>query len=167
MEVCCSFKSLVGGICGSDSRDRKHEVQVVPLTSCTKDIANHLASFSFSGPQNEIDLILCRAAIFKMPNSFDNMTICPQHRAKLGLGWTRGSTRCRIPAALSNHGKGSRKIWPKGDRGLGKQDSETVLQKTSVFIQAGSGNCLYYIYIFISCVRQFIHFMCICFVYYY
>jgi hypothetical protein len=93
------------------------------------------------------------------------MTICLQHRDKRGLGWTRGSTRCRIPAALSNHGKGSRKIWPKGDRGHGKQDSETVLQKIGVFIQAVSGNCLYYI--FISWVRQFIHLMCICFVYYY
>ncbi len=60
MEACCSFKSIVGGICGSDSRDRKHEVRVVPLISCRKDIANHLASFSFSGPVNEIDLILCR-----------------------------------------------------------------------------------------------------------
>jgi hypothetical protein len=139
-------------------------VQVVPLTSCTKDIANHLESFSFSGPLNEIDLILGRASIFKMPNSFDNMTIYLQHRAKRGLGWTRGSTRCRIPAALSNHGKGGRKIWPKGDRGLGKQDSETVLQKICVFIQAGSSNCLYYI--FISWVRQLIHLMCIYFVYY-
>ena len=115
MEVCCSFKSIVGGICGSDSRDRKHEVRVVPLMSCRKDIANHLASFSFSGPVNEVDLILCRAAIFKVPDTLNEMTICPLHRGKLGLGWTSGSTRCRIPAELSSHGKGSRKIWPKGD----------------------------------------------------
>jgi hypothetical protein len=142
MEVCCSFKSIVGGICGSDSRDRKHEVRVVPLTSCRKDIANHLALFSFSGPMNEIDLILCRAAIFNIPDTLNEMTICPFHRGKLGLGWTSGSTRCRIPAELSNHGKGSKKVWPKGDRGLGKQGSEVVLEKTGVFIPAGSGKIL-------------------------
>ena len=34
------------------------------------------------------------------------MTICPLHRAKLGLGWARGaSTRCRIPTSLYNHEK--------------------------------------------------------------
>ena len=110
MEVCCTFKSIVGGVCGSDYRDRKHEVQVVPLRSCTKDIVNHLATWSFSGPVNEIELILSRAAIFKVPDSLGTMTICPLHRGKLGLGWTRGSTRCRIPDVLSNHGKGKKNI---------------------------------------------------------
>ena len=143
MEVCCSFKWIVGGICGSDSRDRKHEVQVVPLTSCTRDITNHLASLSFSGPGNEVDLLLCRAGMFKEPHSLNIMTICPLHRGKLGVGWKRGSSRCRVPAALSNHGKGSRKTWPMGDRGLGKQDSELVLQKTGVFVQVGSGKILF------------------------
>ena len=28
--------------------------------------------------------------------------------------------------------------WPKGDRGLGKHESEVVLRKTGVFIQPGS-----------------------------
>ena len=139
MEVCCSFKAITGGVCGFDGRDRKKEVQVVPLSSCSKDIANHLESYSFTGPENEIDLILCRAAVFKIPDSFERMTICPRHRGKLGVGWTRGATRCRIPTALSNHGKGHCKTWPQGDRGIGKQDSEMVLRKTGVFIQAGSG----------------------------
>ena len=76
MEVCCTFKSIVGGVCGSDCRDKKHEVQVVPLQSCTKDIVNHLATWSFSGPVNEIQLILSRAAIFKVPDSLGTITIC-------------------------------------------------------------------------------------------
>ena len=139
MEVCCSFQTTVGGICGSEVRDRKKEVHVIQLSSCSKDISNHLASYLFTGPENEIDLILCRAAVFKMPASLDRMTICPRHRGKLGLGWTRASTRCRIPPALSNHGEGRSKIWPKGDRGVGKEDSEMVLRLTGVFIQTGSG----------------------------
>ena len=38
--------------------------------------------------------------------------------------------------------KGSKKVWPKGDRGLGKQGSKVVLEKTGVFIPAGSGKIL-------------------------
>ena len=90
MEVCCSFKSLVGGTCGSDSRVRRHEEQVVPLLSCNKEIANHLASWSFSGPESEVDLLLCRAGIFKMPDSISDMMICPLYRGKLGVGWKSG-----------------------------------------------------------------------------
>lgn len=44
MEVYCSSKSIVGGTCGSDSRDRRHEEQVVPLLSCERDISNHFNS---------------------------------------------------------------------------------------------------------------------------
>ena len=117
MEVCCTFKSIVGGVCGSDCRDRKHEVQVVPLQSCTNDIANHLATWSFSSPEREIELISSCAAVFKVPNSLGSMTICPLHCGKLGLGWTRGSTRCRIPDVLSNHGKGNKKCLAKGRQG--------------------------------------------------
>ena len=142
MEVCCSFKTITGGICGSDSRDRKKDIQVVPLSACSKDIENHLSSYSFTGPVNEVELILCRAAIFKMPGNLESMTVCLRHRGKLGIGWTRGATRCRIPLDLSNHGKGRNKTWPKGDRGLGKHESEVVLRKTGVFVQPGSGKIL-------------------------
>ena len=142
MELCCSFKSIVGGNCGFDSRDRCRKVQVVPLTSCAKDIENHLASFSFSGPQTEVELILCRAGIFQAPDSVVSMTICPLHRGKLGIGWTRGSSRCRVPAVLSNHGKNVKQNWPKGDRGLSKESSQAILKHTGVFLQAGTGELL-------------------------
>lgn len=115
-----------------------------------KRYCDHLATWSFCGPENEIELILSRAAIFKVPDSLGTMTICPLHRGKLGLGWTRGSTRCRIPDELSNHGKGKKSAWPKGDRGLGKQDSERVLQGTGVFIAVGSGKIVYIIFIHAS-----------------
>jgi hypothetical protein len=72
MEVCCSFKTIIGGICGSDSRDKK-EVTVIPLVCCSRDIAKHLGSLAFSGPENEVDLILSRAAIFKIPHDVNDM----------------------------------------------------------------------------------------------
>ena len=133
MEVCFSFKTITGGICGSDNRDRKKDIQVVPLSACSKDIENHLSSYSFTGPVNEVELILC---------NLESMAVCPRHRGKLGIGWTRGATRCRIPLDLSNHGKGRNKTWLKGDRGLGKHESEVVFRKTGVFVQPGSGKVL-------------------------
>ena len=139
MEVCCTFQSIAGGVCGADSRDRKQEIFVVPLLTCSKDISRHMSMFSFTGPENEVDLILCRAGIFTESDKLSTMTICPLHRAKLGLGWTRGaSTRCRIPPSLSNHGK-KKGNWPKGERGITKSESEVLLRKTGVFVPVGSG----------------------------
>ena len=101
-------------------------------------ITKHLRSFAFSEPENEIDLILSRAAIFKIPVDVNDMTICPFHRGKLGLGWTRGaSTRCRVPQVLSQHGSKNKKGLPKGERGIGKYNSLHVLRKTGLFIQCG------------------------------
>ena len=84
----------------------------------------------FTGPKDEIDLILCRASMFIKIERLSTMTICPNHRAKLGLGWTRGSsTKCRVPERISNHGKG-KGVWPRGERGQGKRESEVILRKT-------------------------------------
>ena len=42
MDVCCSFKSLVGGQClAFDRRDRKQSMDIAPLLSCTKTITQH------------------------------------------------------------------------------------------------------------------------------
>ena len=64
-----------------DSRNRKKDIQVVPLSACSKDtcIENYLLSYSFTGPVNEVDLILCRAAILKIPANLESMTVCLCH----------------------------------------------------------------------------------------
>ena len=64
MEVCCTFRSIAGGVCGADSRARKQEIRVIPLVTCSKDISKHLSMLSFTGPEDEVDLILCRSGIF-------------------------------------------------------------------------------------------------------
>ena len=122
MEACWSFKSLVGSSCGFDAKDRKCQNQIVPLVSCSKDI---------SGPQNEIDLILCRARLFyKTEESIKSMTVYPRYRAILVISWARGGgTRCRVPQAISGHGR-SRATWPKGDRSLGKKDSSLIMNNS-------------------------------------
>ena len=139
MEGCCSFKALVGGVCGYNAKDRKRDTEIVPLMSCDKDINRHKSLYKFTGPENEVELILCRAAMFTKSKSLSSMTICPNNRSKLGLGWSRGSsTRCRVPEEMSNHGK-EKGVWPKGERGLGKKVSELILQKTGSFVQVRSG----------------------------
>ena len=37
-------------------------------------------------------------------------------------------------------------MWPKGERGLGKKESEVILQKTGLFVQVGSGK-FYFLYL--------------------
>ena len=68
MERCCSSKLLssffVGGICGYNTRDRKRETEILPLLSYTKNIASHKSAFKFTGPEDEIDLILCQPSMF-------------------------------------------------------------------------------------------------------
>ncbi len=79
MEVSYSFKSIVRGLCGADTGNREQDqVLVVPLLSCVKDITTHTASYSFSGPESEVDLILCRAAIFTSHASFGQNVKVPK-----------------------------------------------------------------------------------------
>ena len=79
IEVCCSFNSIVGGMCEFDTRDRRKETQIIPLFACSKAISNYTASLGFSGPMDEVDLILSRAAVFTQPANITSMTICPLH----------------------------------------------------------------------------------------
>ena len=140
MEVSCSFKTLVGGDCGFDPKDRNRETTIIPLLACKKAILDHKAAFEFSGPETEVDLILSRAAIFDIPPNVDTLIICPYHHSRLGLGWSRGgNTRCNIPVEICWHQKTKGK-WPRCERRIGKADSCLILKKTGVFLQAGSGN---------------------------
>lgn len=144
MEEYCSLKTVTGGNCGHDPRDRQKFCKAIPFLSCNKDISSHENVFQFSGHESEIDLILSRAGrLFTRPKDIETWTICPLHRSKLGLGWTRKSvTRCRVPVQISDHGKGKRK-WPRGERGLGKREAQLILKNTGVFIQVGSGSIIF------------------------
>ena len=139
MENTCSFVSIVGGQCGHDRRDRNRTTECIPLLSCERDINVHKAMFLFHDIDNEIELILARASIFSSPRNIDQMTICPAHRASLGIGWTRRvPDKCRIPSILSHHSEDVSKR-PKADRGLSKAGSQTVLQESGFFVAVESG----------------------------
>ena len=81
-------------------------MQVIPLIACKKDISSHLRSCKFSGPQNEVDLILCRAGLYKAPKNIQEITICPNHRSTLGVGWSRDPNNVGYPRSfLDTKGK--------------------------------------------------------------
>ena len=62
MDGCCSFKSLVGGQCYFDRRDRSQSIEIIPLLSCSKDITRQ-----FKDVKSEVDLIRACAAMFMVP----------------------------------------------------------------------------------------------------
>ena len=80
MEVNCSFEAIVGGSCGvkrtdkgKTRSDKTVERIIVPLLSCDKDITTHKSLFSFCEPSDEVDLILCRSALFSRPKDIHNL----------------------------------------------------------------------------------------------
>lgn len=143
MEIICSFRKLVGGVCASDKR--YEGAVVVPLSSCDRDVLGHARSVEINDVHSEVELILARSSVFSLPSDISTWTICPAHRSSLGIGWRRGANRCRVPPELSKHAsKGKSR---KADRGIGKSESKAILQRTGVFVPVGSGKntfCLPY-----------------------
>ena len=139
MEVSCSFKSIVGSFCSYDRRDRKKSTELVPLVTCQKDISSHQSAWSFSGVESERELILMRARIFSA-NARDtgDLSIFYFHRSELGIGWRRSSSACQVPPEIARHTTKTN----KGDRGVGKDVSELIFQKTGVLVPVGSGKIL-------------------------
>ena len=91
MKVNCSFEAIVGGSCGVKRTDKGKtrsyktvERIIVPLLSCDKDITTHKSLFSFSEPSDEVDLILCRSALFSRPK-VGNM-LEPSIQSWFGMG---------------------------------------------------------------------------------
>ena len=97
----CSFLPIVGGHCGSDTKDRTRLAEMVPLLSCNRDISRHKSLFSITGIENEGELLLARASIFAQQRNVETWFICPQHRASLGASWKRSSFKCSISGSLS------------------------------------------------------------------
>ena len=106
-----------------------------PLTSCQKDIKSHLRIVKVS--QNSIltekDLILARTGRFDEDGA--NMTICPRHRAELGIFW-RPSRKCAHPL------HGDRKGKP--ERGVNLEMSKGIIAKWSALIPVGAGKVVRY-----------------------
>ena len=51
----------------------------------------------------KIELILAKSACFTTPVNIQEMTICPLHRERLGIGWRKSIIQCSVPEELSGH----------------------------------------------------------------
>ena len=66
---------IVGKVCGYNPKDRKLNTEIVPLLSCNKDIDSHKSTYRFTGPEDEVERISCRAAKFSKSESLRSMMI--------------------------------------------------------------------------------------------
>ena len=108
MEINYYFQRTVGGQCSQDERSRAKgkSALILWLLSSGKDISAYAQSVGVTDVELEIDLILARASMFTAPDDISKMAIGPPHRSSLGIGWRRGSHRCRVPEILSSHARG-------------------------------------------------------------
>lgn len=144
----CSFNAIVGDECGCDPKHRIKSLHNVLLKTSQRNTAEYKRYFSIIGVENEVELILTRSRIFDtVPRNIDSLTMCPYHRASLGVSWKWSSAKCSVPVFLSQH-KADVRSKPKADRGLSKAGSKTILKETGVFLPVGSGklreNCAHW-----------------------
>ncbi|XP_078671137.1 uncharacterized protein LOC144911185 [Branchiostoma floridae x Branchiostoma belcheri] len=138
----CSFAEFASESCGANPNVPPEGEMIIPLTTCSKDISNHLRRFKIPNTvKTEHDLILARAGIFAHPDNFSDMTICPKHRGVFGLNWSKVSEKCRMPAQLSNHGQRHWGKQPKGDRGVGLFQSKKIYELAGELVPVGSAIC--------------------------
>ena len=133
----CSFFNIVGGICGAEERTST-STSVIALTQCNKDIRHHKKFLKFSGIETEVELILARCGYFEKPPNVLEMTLCPTHRGRLGIGWRRSTNLCCVPEVLSGHHKDLRKV-PALQKGIHLFQSIKLLELTKQFVPVGSG----------------------------
>ena len=105
-----------------------------------KDIESHKSLWSFTGVTGEQELTLLKAGIFTAQQDVSNLSICPFHRSELGIRWRRSSNTCRVPNEIAYHSQGKGNIKSvKGDRGVGKEISKVIFERTGILVPVGSG----------------------------
>ena len=83
-------------------------------------------NFNFSlRTSTKIELILAKSACFTTPVNIQEMTICPLHRERLGIGWRRSIIQRSVPEELSGHDDTAKQ---KAERGCTLLQSKLILQ---------------------------------------
>ena len=125
----CSFASHCDTHCDISSRGN----ELLPLSSCSRDISAHLRQISVSqtSVSSEKELILARVGLFD--ESSRDFTICPKHRDKLGVKFN-ASIKCQHP--LHGNRKGKR------ERGINLRMSKEIKNKWNVVVPVGAGKTL-------------------------
>lgn len=126
----CSFVTFSNKCCDISKRFPR-VTEYFARTSCHKDIRAHLRAVNVSQTSifTEKDLILARSGHFEEEGL--NITVCPKHRAELGIFWRPGR-KC------TNRLHRDRKGRP--ERRANLQMCNEAMKKWRVFIPVGAGN---------------------------
>ncbi len=93
--MACSFQGTLFP-CGPDPASHPTVTHCIPLALCRpgNDITNHLKLWHINPDDlnSEADLLLARGGFFDEP-VIASFTVCPNHRARLGLGWKHNCSR--------------------------------------------------------------------------
>ena len=122
----CFFVSHCDSHCDISSRGN----ELLPLSSCSRNLSAHLRQISAShkSVSSEKELILARVGLFD--ESGHDFTVCPKHRDKLGVKFN-ASIKCQRP--LHGNRKGKRK------RGVNLRMSKEIKSKWNVVVPVGAG----------------------------
>ena len=94
--------------------------------------------WQFQDVKSEVDLACTAMFTYTVPQNVNTMTMCPSHHSSLRLGWTRATERCRTHPEISEH-RNVRGKWPKADRGIKKNFSQFIMERTGHLVHVGSG----------------------------
>lgn len=137
-KMSCSF-STVDSVCGPTPY-AQNELQVIPLTSCRKDLTDYLTNLGVSGSRglgtriNEADVILNRAGLHSLSEEDrERITVCPKHRYELTTHYQKLKSSCSYPS----HRSEAKKL--KNPRRVNKQMSEEIYREFQVSVPIGSG----------------------------
>ncbi|CAB4026632.1 Hypothetical predicted protein, partial [Paramuricea clavata] len=115
--------------------------EYVTIKDCNKDILNHCSQYKISNDcglsGSESMLLLARAGIFEIDESYMKMTVCPLHRDLYGIRWRCNKTRCSIRNYLAAH----KSLSVKAQCGLTTLLSSFIFNKTKILIPVGTGIC--------------------------
>lgn len=128
--LCCSFSLHCNSGCGVSSRYPGHK-EYFPLSACVSDVRSHLKELKCpqSSVASEKELILLRAGFFHEEGH--GFTICPKHRADLGVKYAP-SSKCWHPL----HKEGSKE---KRDRGMNLRMVKSIKEKLNILVPIGAG----------------------------
>ena len=127
----CSFERYCSTKCDFSSPGRQ---RLIPLTSCTDTIKEHLRDVNVSHRcvSSEKELILARVGLFEGSEGHYS-TVCTKHRTRLGVR-LRPSTKCQHPL----HGNRRGKV----ERGVNLKMAREVKAKWNTVVPVGAGNSL-------------------------
>ena len=105
---------------------------MIPLSLCQKSITGHLRSFHINTKEitSEAELVKLRGGLFKQ--NVSDLTICPNHRVKLGNNWKCG-TLCNVGYCESARKKSLQ------NSSVSKQHSLFIWHTENRLVPIGSG----------------------------